>query len=113
MNVREVVWQAGAPVRWLAIGAICGYRFVLAGSLGGHCRFSPSCSHYAEDAIRSHGLFRGLALGTWRILRCNPFGAGGIDPVPQRWAVHDAVIRRATVPKTVARKPVVRKAGVT
>jgi len=55
MNVREVVWQAGAPVRWLAIGAIRGYRFVLAGSLGGHCRFSPSCSHYAEDAIGAHG----------------------------------------------------------
>ena len=113
MNVREVVWHAGAPVRWLAVGAIRGYRIVLAGSLGGHCRFSPSCSHYAEDAIRSHGLFRGLALGTWRILRCNPFGAGGIDPVPQRVAAHDAVIRSATEPKAVARKPAIRKAGVT
>jgi hypothetical protein len=112
MNVREVVWQAGAPVRWLAVGAIRGYRFVLAGSLGGHCRFSPSCSHYAEEAIRAHGLLRGVALGTWRILRCNPFGAGGIEPVPQRVAAHDAVIQSASEPNAVARKPVVRKAGV-
>jgi putative membrane protein insertion efficiency factor len=106
MSVREVLWQAGAPVRWLLIGAIRGYRFVLAGSLGGHCRFSPSCSHYAEDAIRAHGLLRGVVLGTWRILRCNPFGAGGIDPVPARVAAHDAVIRRAAV----QRQPVVGKA---
>jgi putative membrane protein insertion efficiency factor len=113
MNVREVVWQAGAPVRWLAIGAIRGYRFVLAGSLGGHCRFSPSCSHYAEDAIRAHGLLRGVALGTWRILRCNPFGAGGIDPVPPRSAAHDAVIQSAPARKAVNGKPAVRKAGVT
>jgi putative membrane protein insertion efficiency factor len=113
MNVREVVWQAGAPVRWLAIGAIRGYRFVLAGSLGGQCRFSPSCSHYAEDAIRSHGLFRGLALGTWRILRCNPFGAGGIDPVPQRVAAHDAVIRESSRAQGRCPKPAIRKAGVT
>jgi putative membrane protein insertion efficiency factor len=94
MNVREVVWRVGAPIRWLAIGAIRGYRLVLAGSFGGQCRFSPSCSHYAEDAIRAHGFLRGVALGTWRILRCNPFGAGGIDRVPSRVAAHDAVIQK-------------------
>ena len=91
MNVRALLWHAGAPARWLAICAIRGYRLVFAGSFGG-CRFYPSCSHYAEDAIRLHGLIRGLALGTWRILRCNPYGTGGVDRVPAHVAAHDAVI---------------------
>jgi uncharacterized protein len=95
MNVRELLWKLGAPARWLAIGGILGYRLVFAGSLGGHCRFYPSCSHYAEDAIRAHGVIRGLVLGTWRILRCNPFGAGGIEHVPGHVAAHDAVIPKA------------------
>jgi hypothetical protein len=95
MNGRELAWRAGAPVRWLAIAAIHAYRLVFAGSFGGQCRFYPSCSHYAEDAIRAHGVVRGVALGTWRILRCNPFGSGGIDRVPTRVAAHDAVIQRA------------------
>jgi len=96
MNARERAWRVGAPVRWVAIAAIRGYRLVLAGSFGGHCRFYPSCSHYAEDAIRAHGVIRGVALASWRILRCNPFGAGGIDRVPSRAAAHDAVIRRTS-----------------
>jgi uncharacterized protein len=95
MNARDLLWRAGAPARWLAIGAIRGYRLVLAGSFGGQCRFYPSCSHYAEEAIRVHGLVRGMSLGFWRILRCNPFGAGGIDDVPMRVAAYDAVIRKA------------------
>ena len=95
MNGRDLVWRAGAPARWLAVAAIRGYRLVFAGSFGGQCRFYPSCSHYAEDAIRSHGVIRGMALGTWRILRCNPFGSGGIDRVPARVAGHDAVIQKA------------------
>ena len=95
MSARDLAWQAGTPARWLAIGMIRGYRMVFAGSFGGHCRFYPSCSHYAEDAIRAHGVIRGVALGTWRLLRCNPFGAGGIDHVPAHVAAHDAVIQKA------------------
>ena len=95
MNARDLVWRVGSPARWLAISAIRAYRFVLAGSFGGHCRFYPSCSHYAEEAIRAHGACRGVALGTWRILRCNPFGVGGIDHVPAHVAAHDAVILKA------------------
>jgi hypothetical protein len=95
MNGRELAWGAGAPVRWLAIAAIHAYRLVFAGSFGGQCRFSPSCSHYAEDAIRAHGAVRGAMLAAWRVLRCNPFGKGGIDRVPPRVAAHDAVIQSA------------------
>jgi len=46
------------------------------------CRYEPSCSRYAEQAIRRHGVIRGLGLATWRLLRCNPWSRGGYDPVP-------------------------------
>lgn len=46
------------------------------------CRFTPTCSQYAIEAIRKHGPFKGLALAVWRILRCNPWGGSGYDPVP-------------------------------
>ena len=48
------------------------------------CRFTPSCSQYALEALREWGVFRGSALALWRILRCNPFGGCGPDPVPKR-----------------------------
>jgi len=86
--MRRALWSAGAPVRGISVAAIRLYRATLSGWLGGQCRFYPSCSHYAEDAIRTHGALRGIALATWRILRCNPFGAGGVDRVPARRAPH-------------------------
>ena len=46
------------------------------------CRFSPTCSQYAIEAIEAHGLFRGGFYATWRILRCHPWGGSGYDPVP-------------------------------
>lgn len=46
------------------------------------CKYEPTCSHYAEQAIRSHGVLRGLMLASWRLLRCNPWSKGGYDPVP-------------------------------
>ena len=46
------------------------------------CRFSPTCSAYTEEAILTHGIWKGLALGVWRILRCHPFSKGGREPVP-------------------------------
>jgi putative membrane protein insertion efficiency factor len=79
--IRRALWAAGALVRALEIGLIRVYRATLSGWLGGQCRFYPTCSHYAEDAIRERGALRGTALGAWRILRCNPFGSGGIDHV--------------------------------
>jgi uncharacterized protein len=71
----------GAPFRWLLIGLVRGYRASLSGWLGGQCRFYPSCSRYAEDAIRAHGAAKGTGLAVWRVLRCNPFGRGGVEHV--------------------------------
>lgn len=52
------------------------------GLLGGGCRFTPTCSHYGYEAIRKYGFLKGWRMAIWRILRCNPFGVGGYDPVP-------------------------------
>ena len=46
------------------------------------CKFYPTCSHYAIEAISTHGAFKGTFMAIWRILRCNPFSKGGYDPVP-------------------------------
>ena len=51
---------------------------------GGGCRYLPTCSEYASTAIAIHGPLRGTALAAWRLLRCNPFGRGGLDNVPAR-----------------------------
>jgi uncharacterized protein len=80
--VRRATWWLGAPARAVLIAAIHIYRATLSGWLGGQCRFYPTCSHYAEEAVRTHGALRGSAMAAWRILRCNPFGAGGVEHVP-------------------------------
>ena len=95
MNIRALLWKAGAPVRAVLILLVRLYRVALSGMFGGQCRFHPSCSQFAEEAIRAHGAIRGAGLTAWRILRCNPFGQGGIDPVASRVALHDAVIQGA------------------
>jgi putative membrane protein insertion efficiency factor len=91
---RRILWNAGAPARLFLIGTIGLYRLTLSGWLGGQCRFSPTCSRYAEEAIRSLGATRGMLLATRRVLRCNPFGRGGLDPVPARAPLYDTTIQR-------------------
>ena len=71
----------GAGVRALLL-AIEAYRMALSPLLGGHCRFWPSCSVYAQEALRRHGAVRGMGLALRRLLRCHPFHRGGPDPVP-------------------------------
>jgi putative membrane protein insertion efficiency factor len=59
------------------------YRAIVSPLYGEVCRYYPSCSSYALQAIQKHGLVRGVVLGSWRIARCHPWAAGGIDDVPQ------------------------------
>lgn len=68
-----LVWlyqRAVSPALPAVFGPNCG------------CRFSPSCSHYAAEAVRTHGALVGSGLALWRLLRCTPLSAGGLDPVP-------------------------------
>jgi len=98
-SARTALWAAGAPARLLLVGLIRLYRVTLSGWLGGQCRFYPSCSGYAEDAVRLHGAVRGSLMAAWRIARCGPFTKGGVDRVPEprrgvriKQAEYDAVI---------------------
>jgi uncharacterized protein len=70
------VLPAAALIRFIRL-----YRVSLSGWLGGQCRYHPTCSHYGEEAIAAHGALRGSAMAIWRVLRCNPFGSGGFEPV--------------------------------
>lgn len=93
-RVRRIAWTVGAPARLALVGLIHVYRLTLSGWLGGQCRFYPTCSHYAEEAIRTHGALRGSLMAAWRIARCGPFTAGGVDRVPpaERGRKYDTVI---------------------
>jgi hypothetical protein len=66
----------------LLVIAIRGYQLALSPFLGSACRFAPSCSEYAIEAVRRHGPLQGSWLGVRRIARCHPFHSGGLDPVP-------------------------------
>ncbi len=63
---------------------IRGYRYLLSPFLGNNCRFYPSCSCYAETAIKNHGALTGTWMALRRIARCHPWHPGGIDPVPEK-----------------------------
>jgi putative membrane protein insertion efficiency factor len=82
-GVRRALWIAGWPVRALLLLLVRLYRLTLGQVIGGGCRFYPSCSAYAEQAIREVGAVRGTALTVWRILRCSPLSKGGIDHPPR------------------------------
>ena len=71
-------------MRRLLIGLIRAYQRLVSPLLGQHCRYLPSCSEYAVMAIEEWGVLRGTALAAWRILRCHPWSAGGLDHPPRR-----------------------------
>jgi putative membrane protein insertion efficiency factor len=66
----------------LLLALIRAYRFLLAPWWGAQCRFTPTCSHYAMDAIASHGALHGSWLALKRVARCHPWHRGGFDPAP-------------------------------
>lgn len=69
----------------LLVLLVRAYQWTLRPFIGAQCRFEPSCSHYAIEALRRHGAARGSALAAWRVLRCNPWSPGGHDPVPDHF----------------------------
>lgn len=69
-------------MKYLLIGLIRLYSLLVSPFLGAHCRFYPSCSRYAREAIEHHGCLRGSWLAAARLCKCHPFHPGGCDPVP-------------------------------
>ena len=71
---RALVWLLLLPIRF--------YQVAISPYTPPSCRFTPTCSEYARQALKKYGPIKGLALAIWRILRCNPWGGSGYDPVP-------------------------------
>ncbi len=80
--MRSIGAVMGGFLRLLALGLIRGYQFVISPLLTPSCRFYPSCSHYALEAVGRLGAVRGGWLALGRLSRCHPWGAAGVDPVP-------------------------------
>jgi hypothetical protein len=78
MNIEKIKKTMAIPFVWL----IWVYKVVISPLLPPSCRFYPTCSTYAVEALKKHGVFTGLYLTVRRIIRCNPFCDGGYDPVP-------------------------------
>lgn len=77
-------------IKKVLIFLIKTYQMTLSPSFShGSCRYTPTCSQYALEAIEIHGIFKGCLLAAWRILRCNPFSKGGWDPVPPKKTKED------------------------
>ena len=68
-------------MRHLAIGLVRAYQRLVSPVFPASCKYHPSCSQYAVDALRRYGFFKGLVLAGWRLLRCNPWSHGGVDYV--------------------------------
>jgi putative membrane protein insertion efficiency factor len=83
----ELTWTTlakdGGKMRLVMIALIKLYQTILSPFVGQHCRFYPSCSSYALEALEKHGTVRGLWLSIKRVSRCHPWHEGGVDPVPE------------------------------
>src|SRR5580658_9228880 len=82
---------------WLSLALVQFYRIFLSHFFGGACKFYPSCSKYAQDAIARHGAERGIVLALKRLGRCRPFTEGGFDPVPDSYEAEASEIRHSAV----------------
>ncbi|QOR70757.1 membrane protein insertion efficiency factor YidD [Ruania alkalisoli] len=79
--------RLGRPLTTVLVGAVRGYQLIVSPWFAPTCRYYPSCSAYAIGALRRHGPVKGVLLSAWRLVRCNPWSHGGVDPVPEhgRW----------------------------
>lgn len=85
-GIHRVLYWVGWPIRSLLLGLIWVYRHTISPMLPPTCRYHPSCSAYGFESLQVHGAAKGSVLAAWRVLRCNPFTPGGLDPVPPRGA---------------------------
>ena len=82
------------------------YRIAISPMMAPHCRFYPSCSAYAEEAIRHHGAMKGMVLVVNRILRCHSWAEGGLDPVPEKFSFrHVTPVTDTTESQRISKAP--------
>src|SRR6266566_1566497 len=89
-------------LKTLLLALLRGYKWAFSPMLPPSCRYMPTCSEYAAEAIECHGAFKGSAMAMWRLLRCHPFVRGGYDPVPLS---HEAGLHGATQQRTAEGGP--------
>ncbi len=83
MNIiRRGITNLSKAIAFILCLPIVFYQRCISPFTPASCRFTPTCSEYAKQALKKHGPIKGLALAIWRILRCNPWGGSGYDPVP-------------------------------
>ena len=83
----------------LLLTLLRGYKTMLSPFFPPACRYVPTCSDYATEAVERYGALRGSAMAMWRLLRCHPFVRGGYDPVPSNEVGNDPDISRASLPR--------------
>lgn len=88
--------------QWILLALLRFYIVFLSPVFGGACKFYPSCSNYAVEAVTKHGVRRGIALAAKRLLRCRPFTKGGFDPVPDREELAETAKRAKGAPRVAA-----------
>jgi len=81
MTVERAIRNLATIPRRALVWIVRCYQATLSSLIGRQCRFTPTCSEYFIQAVEAHGVFRGSAMGLWRIVRCNPWGKSGYDPV--------------------------------
>lgn len=80
--MKQLLHRLLQGISWLLCLPIVFYQTCISPYTPPACRFTPTCSEYAKQALKKHGPIKGLALAIWRIMRCNPWGGSGYDPVP-------------------------------
>ena len=83
-----------SPLAWLLRGIVLAYRYTLSPFVGHGCRFRPTCSEYALEAIERYGALKGGWLAARRLARCHPWGGQGYDPVPDNGPLSSAALER-------------------
>lgn len=86
MNIlKSIIRTTGKALSWILVLPIVFYQKFITPYTPPSCRFRPTCSEYARQALLKHGPIKGMILAVWRILRCNPWGGSGYDPVPENF----------------------------
>ena len=83
--VKKAFHLLGRAVSWILVLPIVFYQKCITPYTPPSCRFRPTCSEYARQALLKHGPIKGMILAVWRIIRCNPWGGSGYDPVPDKF----------------------------